>query len=137
MIKTLKELMEKLAPWFEKEIPDARVKNDQDGRKWFLKSVNYEKELKLEDLREYTDRQQLNDDYKERYLEDDVKARKGVSALKIEISALYSFNKCFVQRYKGRLHYYRDDLSQKGARNMATVGQGMGLLEEFTTNLDA
>ena len=65
-----------------------------------------------------------------------MKARKGISALKAEISALYSFDKCFIQRHKGRLHFYRDDLSQKGARNMYPVGMAVGLQEEFKQNLD-
>jgi len=64
-----------------------------------------------------------------------VQKAQGISALKVEIGALYSFNKCFVQRYKGRMHYYRDDLSQKGARNMASCAQAQALLDEFEKNL--
>ena len=71
------------------------------------------------------------------YKNKEVKAAKGLSSLKVEISALYSFNKCFVQRYKGRMHYYRDDLSQKVARNMASCAQAQVLFEEFDKNMTA
>ena len=119
------------------EIPAGRVsENDATGRSWFLRSIEYDKTLKLEDLRKCTDRQDLNDQFKTRYLNKEVSNAKGISALKIEISSLYSFNKCFVQRYKGRLHYYRDDLSQKGARNMASCAQAQVFFNEFSKNLD-
>jgi len=118
------------------EIPAGRVQeNDSTGRSWFLSSIEYDKTLKLEDLRECTDRKELNSQFKERYQNKDVKSAKGVSALKVEISALYSFNKCFVQRYKGRMHYYRDDLSQKAVRNMASCAQAQALFDEFDKNM--
>jgi hypothetical protein len=92
--------------------------------------------LKLEDLKEATDRDTLNSNYEDRFNQDQVKSRKGISAIKLEISALYSFNKCFVQRHKGRIHFYRDDLSQKGVRNMRAAAQAMGVFNEFKKNLD-
>jgi hypothetical protein len=137
MIKKLTELLDKIAPWFESIIPETRVLlNDSAGRRWILKTLGYDKSFKLEDLRTFVDRNDLNNEYVSRYKEESVKARKGISALKSEISALYSFDKCFIQRYKGRLHFYRDDLSQKGARNMYPVGAAIGLHEEFKQNLD-
>lgn len=137
MIKEFQELLKKFKVWMQKEVPDSRIeKNDAAGRTWFLGSVEYDKTLKLKDLREFTDRSELNKEFKERYLHKEVKGAKGISALKTEISLLYSFNKCFVQRYKGRMHYYRDDLSQKGARNMASCALAQGLLDEFKKNLD-
>ena len=136
MITTLSKLLTKFEAWMQTEIPTVRVeKNDATGRKWFLASVEYKDSLKLEDLRDFTDRTELNEKFTDRYKNEDVKSAKGVSALKVEISALYSFNKCFVQRYKGRLHYYRDDLSQKGARNMASCAQAQALFEEFDKNM--
>jgi len=137
MIKDLDALLKILAEWMEVSIPDGRIKTkDSAGRDWFLRAAKYDKTLKLEDLKNYTDREDLNTEYSSRYAQTATKGKKGVSALKVEISALYSFNKCFVQRYKGRMHFYRDDLSQKGARNMRAVGQAMGLLKEFKKNLD-
>ena len=135
MFTTIKELLTKLANWHEKDIPNARLKNDQNGRKWLLKTLDYQKTLKLEDLRKCTDRKELNKEYIKRYREPSVKAKKGVSAIKQEISALYGFNKCLVQRHKGRMHFYRDDLSQKGARTLASVGYAHVLFEAFKTNL--
>jgi hypothetical protein len=138
MITELKDLIQKLANWIEIAIPQARtLTKDAEGRDWFLRSVGYDKKLILEDLRNFTDRSNLNKQYDDRFKDTNLKSRKGISALKVEISALYSFNKCFVQRYKGRMHYYRDDLSQKGARTMCAAGQAMGLFSEFKKNLDA
>lgn len=134
-ITTLEDLNTSLAKWFEEKIPEARTSNDTEGREWLLKTLDYNKTLKLEDLKEITDRKKLNEEYITRY-KDDKTERKGISSLKIEISALYSFNKCAVQRYKGRLHYYRDDLSQKGARNMHSVAQAMALFSIFKKNLE-
>ena len=137
MVNTLKELLDKLKVWFEKDIPSARIdEKDSKGRKWILKALDYSDPLTLEKLKEFTDRSNLNSEFKERFKEKDPQSRKGISALKVEISALYSFNKCFVQRYKGRMHYYRDDLSQKGKRNMRTVSQAFTLFSEFKKNLD-
>jgi hypothetical protein len=110
--------------------------NDDRGRTWFTKAAEYKDKLILKDLKKFTDRSELNSEFVSRYKEKKPKGRKGISALKVEISALYSFNKCFVQRHKGRIHFYRDDLSQKGARNMRSVGQAMGLFTEFKKNLD-
>jgi hypothetical protein len=135
-IKSIKDLVKTLAKWVEQAIPSSRLMNDASGRPWFLKTIEYTGKLTLADLRKVTDRAGLNDKYTDRFVETDVKGRKGISAIKVEISALYGFNKSFVERYKGRMHYYRDDLSQKGARNMTAVGQSCGMLLEFGSNLD-
>lgn len=136
MFKKISDLLFFIADLFESTIPEARMGNDSRGRTWFLKSIDYKKTLVLEDLRTVVDSSELNTEYRSRYKEESVDSRKGISAIKAEISMLYSFKKSFVQRYKGRLHFYRDDLSQKGARNMATVGQSHGLFELFKKNLD-
>jgi hypothetical protein len=136
MIKTLEELFNRLKKWVEEYIPDDRLQNDQQGRRWMVDAMQYDKQLILNDLKEFTDRKQLNTDYKTAYKEKEVKARKGISALKLEISILYSFNRCWVQRHKGRMHFYRDDLSQKGARVMGAVGYASGLFKELKKNLE-
>lgn len=136
-ITTLKKLGIKLKSWVGEAVPKAREEsNDTSGRDWFLKKIEYEDKLILKDLREVTDRTELNEQYVDRYKNTDPKSRKGISALKAEVSALYSFNKSFVQRYKGRMHFYRDDLSQKGARNMASMGQAVGTHSEFKQQLN-
>lgn len=138
MISKLEDLMKIFVDWLEVAIPGSRVNTkDAAGRSWFLKTAKYDKTLTLPDLRNFTDRNELNGQYADRFKTEELKGRKGISALKVEISALYGFNKCLVQRHKGRIHYYRDDLSQKGARNMCSVGQSMGLFDEFKKNLDA
>ena len=136
MISELKELLEKMAQLIEKKIPEARLSNDADGRPWALKELDYSDELKTTALQKITDRSGLNSEYVSRYDEKEQPAKKGISALKIEVSALYSFTKCFVQRYKGRMHFYRDDLSQKGARSMCSVGFVAGKFENFKEGMD-
>jgi hypothetical protein len=135
VITTIKKLNAKLAEWLETAIPGRRLANDTEGRKWFAKSIEYTDAFTLEALRQVTDREDLNDKYVERYLREGAQVKQGVSALKVEISALYSFNKCFVQRYKGRLHFYRDDLSQKGARTTVELGKTAAAHLEFAKNL--
>lgn len=131
----LHDLLDTTAEWLQTSIPEARLGNDADGRRWFLAAIGYDKKLVLADLKEATDRTKLNSEFASRYKDTDPQSRKGISALKTEISALYSFNKCFVQRYKGRMHFYRDDLSQKATRTVTAMGQSYGLLEEFSNNL--
>jgi hypothetical protein len=138
MFTELRELWEKITKWFSDELAQRR-KSDNDsgqGRRWFVKSIGYSKRFVLEDLRTITNRDNLNDQYVQRFEHEEVQGRKGISALKIEISALYSFQKSFVERHKGRMHFYRDDLSQKGARNPYSMGQSFGIFEAFKEGLD-
>jgi hypothetical protein len=134
---SLSRLLNTLKTWFEKTIVDSRMKLDAEGRTWICKSIGYKGTFKLDDLNNVTDRDGLNGKYNERFAVEDAKSRKGISAIKAEISALYSFQKCFTQRFKGRMHFYRDDMSQKGRRNMATVGRSFGIFSEFKQNLDS
>lgn len=131
------ELLKKIKTWFEEKIPQKRLKNDLEGRSWFCKTIGYSDKFKLENLKKVTDRENLNNLYRSRFQVKTVKGRKGISAIKMEISMLYSFQKCFTQRYKGRMHFYRDDLSQKGKRNLCAVGQAFGIIKEFKQNLDS
>jgi hypothetical protein len=135
-INKLEQLLQKMDTMMVQKIVQRRLSNDQQGRIWALKELDYSGELKLKTLKEHVQRDSLNSQFVSRYKQKDVKSRKGISALKLEISALYSFNKCFVQRYKGRMHFYRDDLSQKGKRTMREVGKALGLFKEFKQNLD-
>jgi len=130
-VKLLRELFEKIKKWYEEDIPDKREQNDKEGRRWYTDSLPWDKPLKVEDLKKATDRQQLNQEYVQRWKEEKPPARKGVSAHKLEISQLYSFNKTFVQRYKSRLRYYQDDTSQKKARIMFNVWQSFSIFDRF------
>ena len=131
----LKKLGEDLNKYFKDQITDTRVNsNDKRGRKWFLKSIDYKGKLTLKALRGLTKRSELNAKYLSRYAIKDIKARQGISAIKQEISALYSFNRSATQRYKGRLHHYRDDLSQKGARTTISLAKAINLFSIFKDN---
>jgi hypothetical protein len=135
--KTLKELFTKFDRWIREDLVQTRLAdNDVSGRPWLLASMGYDKTLKLEDLRTLTDRSELNSEFVKRFAEIIPKSRKGISALKAENSAMHAFNRCFVQRYKGRIHFYRDDLSQKGQRNMRSAAHAAANLAFFKTNLD-
>lgn len=137
MITTFKKLYNKFVTFIQEELPERRLQNDAQGRRWFAKSVGYSDKFTLEDLNNFVDRDELNSRYMDRVAEKNPKQRLGISALKMEISLLHSFNKCFVERYKGRLHIYRDDLSQKGGRVMQTVARSAARFNKFKTNLDS
>jgi hypothetical protein len=132
---TLEKLVEKIKDWLETDAPTSMYQSGQP-RKWFLSSVKYKDTLKMEDMRKATDREKLNSEYKTRFEENDPKSRKGISALKLEISQLYSFNRCLIQRYQPRLQYYRADLSQKGARNIYNSWQSIAVFLKFKQKLD-
>ena len=136
MFKNLADFLAKLAALFETTIPTARLQNDTVGRTWFLKGMGYDKTLKLEDLRTVCNTDDLNKLFTERIKVDDVKSRKGISAIKHEIGAMYSLKRGVVQRHKGRLAFYRDDLSQKGKRIPYTMGREQNLYNVFKKNLD-
>lgn len=131
MITELKQLFDKIKGWYETEIPKRREQNDQPGRLWYTDHLPWDKPLKVQELKKATDRKPLNQEYVTRWKEDKPPARKGVSAHKLEISQLYSWNKTFVQRYKTRLHYYQDDTSFKSARVMYNVWQSYSIFDRF------
>jgi hypothetical protein len=137
MIKSLSTLLNVLKIWFERTIVNSRMKLDSEGRTWVINTLGYKGAFKLTELNGFTQRAGLNRMYLQRFIVLDPKSRKGISAIKAEISSLYSFQKCFTQRFKGRMHFYRDDLSQKGRRNMSTVGRSFGIYSEFKENLDS
>jgi hypothetical protein len=130
-VKTLQELFQKIKTWYETDIPTKREQNDKEGRRWYTDSLPWDKPLKVEDLKKATNRETLNTEYVQRWKEQSPTMRKGVSAHKLEISQLYSWNKTFVQRYKSRLRYYQDDTSQKKGRIMFNVWQSMAIFDRF------
>jgi hypothetical protein len=137
MYTSVDDLLSDLSDWMEKEIPEGRLENDYKGRPWFLRSIMYQGKLKLSELREVANTAILNLQFQSRYGVKSPTYRKGISALKAEISMLYSFKRSFVERYKGRLHYYCADLSQKGNRNMSAAGLSFGIFSEFRQNMDS
>jgi hypothetical protein len=132
----LKTLFETIKIWFEEDIPQRRLQLDRPGRMWYVDSVGWGPDLKLESLRKATDRAALNAEYVARFKEENPKPRKGISALKTEISQLYSFNKCWVLRHKSRMLYYQDDLAQKNFRNMYNNWQSFAVFKTFKEKLD-
>jgi hypothetical protein len=133
--KTLEDLVKKFKKWLAEDIPKS-LTEQSTPRKWFLDSVDYTDKLDMENMRKATDRSELNSKFTERFKQSDPKSRKGISALKLEISQLYSFNRCFIQRYQTRIQYYRGDLSQKGARNAYQAWQSTAMFLKFKQNMD-
>jgi len=134
MFDSISAIFNAVAAW-AKAMTSARLTNDRSGRKWATTDLKLTK-LTVEELQKVTDRSKLNEEFVKRLKEQDPTKRKGVSALQLEIGMLYSFTNGVVQRYKGRMHFYRDDMSQKGARIGATAGQSLNYFKTFKKHLD-
>jgi hypothetical protein len=137
MYSSIDSLLEAMSKWMEEEIPKKRLSNDKDGRPSFLTSIGYSGKLDTSSLRGIVSLQELDNKFREVNSVTDNKSRKGISAIKAEISMLYSFKRSFVERYKGRMQYYATDMGQKGNRNMAAAGLSLGIFSEFRSNLEA
>lgn len=109
-----------------KDLVEKRTTNDENGYTWSYKGLDYDKELTLKDFQDFFDRKELNNEYKTRYEESQVNAKKASAWIQHEINLIYSFHKCFALRNRTRLQSYRDDLSQKGARNKAAINNAIG-----------
>jgi hypothetical protein len=133
--KALDELLTKVLTWLTTTVVDSRKQGDIGGRTWVAQALEVTDTLTLDNTRKITDREDLNKEFSKRFDETDVKKRKGISALKVEIDGLLSFNKCFVERHKSRLEYYRSDMSQR-KRAGISVGQALAQQQEFKTALD-
>jgi hypothetical protein len=123
MFKNITDYLNSLIKWFILGIPVDRLNGDSTGRKWVANQIGYTKDLTLANLRTVTDRSSINDQISQRLQVQNADQKQGIHTLKIQLSTLYSFQKCFVARHKTRLQYYRDDLSQKAYRNMLAVQQ--------------
>ena len=123
-----KDLFEKLRKWTKESVVEKRVRNDEDGYDWVYKSLEYDKELKIEDYQLFFSRKDLNTEYALRYNEKTPNARKQYAWYQNEINLIYSFHKCFAMRNQTRLQYYRHDLSQKGKRTRAAMNIALGKL---------
>jgi hypothetical protein len=137
MYTSIDDLLGAVSTWMEDDIPAKRMKNDSEGRPWFLKNIAYSGKLTPSDLQKVVGFSDLDRRFRSTYEVKDNKSRKGISAIKAEISMLYGFRRSFVERYKGRLQYYATDMGQKGHRNMAAVGLSIGIFSEFRSNLEA
>lgn len=80
-----------------------------DKNEDFLKSLEYTEDLTTANILSFFDRKALNDEYKESYKT----GESSYSHVQLEINHIYSFHKSFALRFKSRLGYYRDALSQK------------------------
>jgi hypothetical protein len=126
-ITTLPQLHAAISTWFQDQLVGSRCQSTSGTssgdktRQWATIGLGYKDKLIQSAMRAFVDRSQLNKDYNTKYNSPNSQDKKSVVLDKIEITTLYSFLKCFVERHKTRLMYYRDDLSQKGARNMYSV----------------
>lgn len=137
MYSSIDDLLTAMSKWMEEGVPSRRMKNDSEGRPSFLKSIGYSGKLDSKGLQGIVSLSSLDQRFRSVDGVKNNKARKGVSAIKAEISMLYSFKRSFVERYKSRLQYYATDMGQKGNRNMAAAGLSLGIFSEFRSNLEA
>ncbi len=137
MYSSIDDLLTAMSKWMEEDVPSKRMKNDSEGRPSFLKSIGYSGKLDAKGLQGIVSLSSLDQRFRSVDGVTSNKARKGVSAIKAEISMLYSFKRSFVERYKSRLQYYATDMGQKGNRNMAAAGLSLGIFSEFRSNLEA
>ena len=124
MEATTEKLIFKYIDWTvdaDNSVVKLRLKNEEKGRDWFYKTLDYDKDYTTKDCQEFFDRTKLNDTYSERYLSTDIPNKKPHSWYQKDINCVYSFHKCFAMRNVSRLQYYRQDLSQKGQRNKAAL----------------
>jgi hypothetical protein len=135
-ITGLTQLHSAIADWFEQNIVDSRLQQGDKSREWCTDAMGYTSPLLQAAMRAFIDRSQLNSDYTTKYKATTTAEKKNVVFDKVEISVLYSFLKCFVERHKTRLMYYRDDLSQKGARNMYSVKISEDWFNQVSQQLD-
>ena len=95
---------------------------DPDSILPFLQSIGYDQEsLSFADIATFFDRTALNAEYKDRF----GKGKKPYSYIQSEINFIYGMHKCVVARYKNRMGYYRDALSQKGVRTQVVVNHAV------------
>lgn len=122
--------------WFQTDIPPDRLKGDSTGRQWYLQAIGYTENLQFSNLNTITNRNTLNDTIANKIQIQDVNQKQGICADKVELAQLYSFQKSVIAREKTRLQYYRDDMSQKGKRNMYTVKLSYGEFALMQTKLN-
>jgi len=138
MFKTLITFINALVPWFTVQIPTGRLNGDSTPtRTWFTDAIGFKLNFTQKNLQTITDRSSLNTEYIARAAVINVNQKKGIQALKIEIDQLYSFQKCFVARHRSRLLSYRDDLSQKGYRNMYALNLSCDNFQLLQSLLDS
>lgn len=126
-----KTLFKDFLSWYDKVIVPARLQNKEEGYDWVYKSINYNKELTIKDYQDFFDRQDLNSEYKSRYLETSLPSKKPYGWFQVEISLIYSFHKCFAMRNQTRLQHYRHDLAQKGKRTLYAARVALGKFEHL------
>jgi len=115
----IEDLINSYISWWE-DLVAKRIKNDENGRSWVTKLLDFTGKLELDDINTFFDRSDQNQTYEQRY------ASSGSSKLpyasyQTEVNMIQSFHKSFGMRHKTRLKYYRDDLSQKGAHAVSAV----------------
>ena len=123
----IKELVKKFHTWAKDQLIDThRVKNEEVGYNWVYKDLKYDDDLNIKAYQKFFDRAQLNAEYGKRYKVEDIPAKQQHAHYGAEISMIASFHKCFAMRNQTRLQYYRNDMSQKGARAFSAVNIALG-----------
>jgi len=124
-ITSLTQMHGLIATWMEQNVFQSRTQQGDKSRQWAATALGLPSSgattMTQAAFRAFVDRSGLNKQYATQYQSQNVADKKDLVCIKVEISVLYSFLKCFVERHKSRLMYYRDDLSKKGYRVMYNV----------------
>jgi hypothetical protein len=114
------DLLNSVIDWF-KNVTKLRLENKEVGYSWVYKDIGYNLEPTVENHQKFFDRKDQNDEYLKQYNQIDITVKKPYIQDQVEINAIAGFHKCFAMRYNSRLQYYRNDLSQKGARTQSAL----------------
>lgn len=120
----IEELLRNYNQWAT-DVVNLRLDNKEKSRDWLYKQLGLTYTPELKKLQEFFDRTAQNEEYVKRYNEESIPAKKPHAWYQTEINMIYSFHKCFAMRYNTRLQYYRNDMSQKGKRNITAINQAL------------
>jgi hypothetical protein len=121
----VEDLIKKYHKWTDANVK-SRLTNAENGREWVYKNLEYTDDLTTKKYQDFFDRNDQNEEYHKRFINRNVPSKKPHGWYQNEINMIYGFHKCFAMRNATRLQYYRNDLSQKGARNLTAVNHAIG-----------
>lgn len=122
----IEDLISDFLTWSTNTVVQTRLANAENGYGWLYKDINYTDDLSVENYQKFFDRTSQNEEYVKNYNVQDNSSKQPYAWLQNEINMIYSFHKCFAMRNATRLQYYRNDLSQKGARTSSAINIAIG-----------
>ena len=118
----LRDLCLALEKWLNLCVQERTTITTQ--RDWAVNTLGFSSAINDTNVRAFIDRSVLNGKFIPAFMNTDPTSRVTTVHSKVELSALYSFQKCLSVRCSTRLNLYNDDLSHKYGRIMNNVGLG-------------